>query len=224
MSGPIPVIALDGPAGAGKGTVSRALAKRLGWHYLDSGAIYRSLAVAVMDAQLAFDDAEGIALLATRMEVGFESGAVPVVLLNGQNINERIASESCGSVTSKIAVLAPVRRALLEKQREFRQMPGLVADGRDMGTVVFPDAQTKIFLTASAGERASRRYKQLKEKGMDVNLASLTKEIEERDRRDSERAEAPLKMAEDAVLVDSSAMTIEEVIACCLRLAVPEVF
>lgn len=219
MSGPIPVIALDGPAGAGKGTVSRALAKRLGWHYLDSGAIYRSLAVAVMDAQLAFDDAEGIALLAAQMEVGFESGAVPVVLLNGQNINERIASESCGSVTSKIAVLAPVRRALLEKQREFRQMPGLVADGRDMGTVVFPDAQTKIFLTASAGERASRRYKQLKEKGMDVNLASLTKEIEERDRRDSERAEAPLKMAEDAVLVDSSAMTIEEVIACCLRLA-----
>lgn len=218
MAANIPVATLDGPAGAGKGTVSRAIAKRLGWHYLDSGAIYRALAVAVEDAGLALGDAEGIAALAARMELDFRAGDEPAVILNGRDISARITTEAIGSITSKIAALGPVRAALLQKQREFRKAPGLVADGRDMGTVVFPDAECKIYLTASAEERARRRYKQLKEKGIDVSLSSLTKEIEERDRRDTERREAPLKMAEGAVLVDSSAMGIDEVITRCLGL------
>ncbi len=212
-----PVMALDGPAGAGKGTVSRAIAKRLGWHYLDSGAIYRSLAVAVQDAEISLEDVEGITAIAGAMVLNFE-GDPPRVILNGRDITDRITSEACGNITSQIAALGPVRQALLQKQREFRKPPGLVADGRDMGTVVFPDADYKVYLTASAAERARRRYKQLKEKGIDVSLSSLTKEIEERDRRDTERSEAPLKMADDAVWVDSSDMTIEEVIARCLSL------
>ena len=218
MGAQIPVIALDGPAGAGKGTVSRAIAKRLGWHYLDSGAIYRSLAVAVEDAGVALDDIAGLVAVAEGMSLNFETGEALTVILNGQDISNRITTETCGNITSKIAAIGPVRLALLQKQREFRQNPGLVADGRDMGTVVFTDARHKVYLTASAGERARRRYKQLKEKGIDVSLTSLTKEIEERDRRDMERSEAPLKMAEDAVLVDSSNMSIEEVIARCLAL------
>lgn len=218
MDGKIPVMALDGPAGAGKGTVSRAIAKRLGWHYLDSGAIYRSLAVAVEDAGVALDDIDGIVTVALAMDLSFEPGDAPSVILNGQDISSRITTETCGNITSKIAALGPVRQALLEKQREFRQLPGLVADGRDMGTVVFTDARYKVYLTASAEERARRRYKQLKEKGIDVSLSGLTKEIEERDRRDMQRSEAPLKMAEDAVLVDSSEMSIEAVIARCLAL------
>ncbi|MDD5033755.1 MAG: (d)CMP kinase [Methylococcaceae bacterium] len=213
----IPVVTLDGPAGAGKGTVSRALAQRLGWRYLDSGAIYRSLAVAVMDEGLALEDRAGISAIARTMELRFESDPSPRVILNGRDISDRISSETCGNLTSKIAALGPVRQALLQKQREFRQPPGLVADGRDMGTVVFPDADYKIFLTASAEERAFRRHKQLKEKGIDVSLTRLTNEIEERDQRDRERSEAPLKMADDAFLVDSSAMSIEQVITCCLR-------
>jgi cytidylate kinase len=218
MGGHIPVVAVDGPAGAGKGTVSRALARRLGWHYLDSGAIYRALAVAVQDAGLGLADIDGLAALASRMDLRFEPGDEPKVVLGGQDISGRIGTEACGNLTSKIAALGPVRQALLQKQREFRMAPGLVADGRDMGTVVFTDAACKIFLTASAEERARRRHKQLKEKGIDVSLSSLTKEIEERDRRDSERSIAPLKMAEDAVLVDSSTMSIAEVIDRCLGL------
>lgn len=218
MGAGIPVVTLDGPAGAGKGTVSRAIAKKLGWHYLDSGAIYRSLAVAVQDAGVDLEDVDGIVAVANQMALSFESGDVPAVVLNGQNIADRITTETCGNITSKIAALGPVRQALLQKQREFRKAPGLVADGRDMGTVVFPDADCKIYLTASAEERARRRHKQLKEKGIDVSLSDLTKEIEERDRRDTERSEAPLKMAADAVLVDSSTMGIEAVISRCLGL------
>jgi len=218
MASIIPVMALDGPAGAGKGTVSRAIAMRLGWYYLDSGAIYRSLAVAVEDAGVALEDIDGIVSVAHSMKLSFESGDTPAVILNGLDISSRITTETCGNMTSKIAAIGPVRLALLQKQREFRQEPGLVADGRDMGTVVFTDAQYKVYLTASAEERARRRYKQLKEKGIDVSLSGLTKEIEERDRRDMERSEAPLKMAEGAVLVDSSNMSIEEVIARCLAL------
>lgn len=214
----IPVLTLDGPSGAGKGTVSRRIAKRLGWSYLDSGAIYRALAVAVMDQNVALSDLEGIVKIALAMELSFESDESPRILLAGRDITDRIQTETCGNMASKVAALGPVRQALLQKQREFRQLPGLVADGRDMGTVVFPDAQYKVFLTASAEERALRRYKQLKEKGSDVTLASLTKKIEERDRRDRERSEAPLRMAEDAVLVDSSHLTIDEVIARCLTL------
>lgn len=214
----IPVVAIDGPAGAGKGTVSRALANRLGWHYLDSGAIYRSLAVAVEDAGVDAQDIDGIVAVAGRMDLRFAAGDTPAVILDGQDISERITTETCGALTSKLAALGPVRQALLQKQREFRRLPGLVADGRDMATVVFTDAAHKIYLTASAEERARRRYKQLKEKGIDVSLAVLTKEIEERDRRDMERSIAPLKMAEGAVLVDSSTMGIEEVIGRCLSL------
>lgn len=215
-----PVVTLDGPAGAGKGTVSRAIAHRLGWHYLDSGAIYRSLAVAVEDAGIALEDEAGLVQVANGMELSFGAGLQPQVILNGVEITGRITTEACGNITSQIATLRPVRQALLQKQRDFKRLPGLVADGRDMGTVVFPEAQFKIYLTASAEERARRRFKQLKEKGLDVSLASLTKEIEERDRRDMERKEAPLKMAEDAVLVDSSEMTIEQVIEFCLALIV----
>lgn len=218
MSADIPVLTLDGPGGAGKGTVSRAVAERLGWHYLDSGAIYRALAVAVMDRGVSPDDAERIVGIAQAMDLAFQADETPRVILDGQDISERIQTESCGNTASKIAALGPVRQALLEKQRSFRRLPGLVADGRDMGTVVFPDAPYKVFLTASAEERALRRYKQLKEKGNDVSLSALTKEIEERDRRDQERSVAPLRRAEDAVLVDSSRLSIEEVIAQCLAL------
>ncbi len=214
----IPVMTLDGPAGAGKGTVSRGIAKRLGWHYLDSGAIYRSLAIAVQDASVELDDIIGMVEVAKKMDLSFGSGVTPVVMLDGQIISDRITSEICGNMTSKIAALGPIRQVLLNKQREFRKRPGLVADGRDMGTVVFPDAEFKVFLTASAEERAQRRYKQLKEKGIDVSLTGLAKEIEERDRRDMERSEAPLKMADDAVLVDTSDMSIDEVINHCLAL------
>lgn len=214
----IPVVALDGPSGAGKGTVSRALAQRLGWHYLDSGAIYRSLAVAVLDAGLPLDDIDGIVAIAQSMNLVFPAGDTPRVMLNGADITARIGTETCGNTASKIAAQGPVRQALLQKQRAFRQVPGLVADGRDMGTVVFTDAPIKIFLTASAEERALRRHKQLIEKGIDVNLADLTREIEERDRRDRERSEAPLKIAEGAVLVDTSTLSIDQVIARCLSL------
>ncbi len=218
MGANIPVMTLDGPAGAGKGTVSRGIAKRLGWHYLDSGAIYRSLAIAVQDAGVELDDINGMVEVAKKMDLSFGSGDTPVVMLDGQIISDRITSEICGNITSKIAALGPIRQALLSKQREFRKRPGLVADGRDMGTVVFPDAEFKVFLTASAEERAQRRYKQLKEKGIDVSLTGLAKEIEERDRRDMERSESPLKMADDAVLVDTSDMSIDEVINHCLAL------
>jgi CMP/dCMP kinase len=214
----IPVMTLDGPSGAGKGTVSRAIAQRLGWHYLDSGAIYRALAIAALDAQQALDDVDGIVRTATGMDLRFEPGEPPRALLNGQDVSARLGLEVTGNAASKVAALGPVREVLLQKQRGFRRAPGLVADGRDMGTVVFIDAGCKIFLTASAEERALRRYKQLKEKGVDVSLPDLTREIEERDRRDAERSQAPLKMAEDAHLVDSSAMGIEEVISRCLEI------
>ena len=218
MSGNIPIMTLDGPAGAGKGTVSRAIAQNLGWRYLDSGAIYRSLSVAVLDAGVALDDIDSIVNVANKMDLSFGSGDIPSVILNGQIITDRITTETCGHITSQIAANGLVRQALLQKQREFCRLPGLVADGRDMGTVVFPEAQYKVFLTASAEERARRRFKQLKEKGIDVSLMGLAKEIEERDRRDMERSVAPLKMADGAVLVDSSDMSIGEVIALCLSL------
>ena len=216
MSVDIPVLAIDGPSGAGKGTASRAVAKELGWHFLDSGAIYRSLAVAVLRSETSLDDAEAIARLAVSMDLRFPAGDPPRVLLNGEDIADEIPTETCGNTASCIAAYGPVRKALLDKQRGFRQSPGLVADGRDMGTVVFPDAPFKVFLTASAEVRALRRYKQLKGKGVHVSLDSLTKEIEERDRRDRERAEAPLVMAESAILIDSSELAIEQVIATIL--------
>lgn len=212
MSNNIPVLTIDGPSGSGKGTVSRAVARSLGWHFLDSGAIYRSLAIAVLRNNIALDSESEIVRMAEDMDLSFTADDPPKVLLGGEDIAEEIGSETCGNTASRIAASGPVRKALLDKQREFRQFPGLVADGRDMGTVVFADAEHKVFLTASAEVRALRRLKQLKDKGLDVNLASLTREIEERDRRDRERAEAPLMVADGALLVDSSNMDIQQVI------------
>lgn len=213
-----PVFAIDGPSGAGKGTVSRAVARRLGWHFLDSGAIYRALALAVTREGLAPTDENAVAALARTSEMEFSAEETPSVRLDGADITDQLQTEACGNVASKIAALPSVRLALLQKQRDFRRAPGLVADGRDMGTVVFPDARYKVFLTANASVRAERRYKQLKEKGMDVSLIKLTREIEERDRRDQSRAEAPLKPAQGSILIDSSAMSIREVVAACLSL------
>ncbi len=212
MNASIPVLTIDGPSGSGKGTVSRAVARRLGWHFLDSGAIYRSLAIAVLRAGIPLDQEADIVALAETMALAFTADEPPRVLLNGENIADEIGSETCGNAASRIAASGPVRRALLAKQQAFRRWPGLVADGRDMGTVVFRDAGYKVFLTASAEVRALRRLKQLKDKGLNVNLVDLTREIEDRDRRDRERAEAPLVMAEGAVLVDSSALDIDQVI------------
>lgn len=212
MSTGIPVLTIDGPSGSGKGTVSRAVARILGWHFLDSGAIYRSLAVAVLRNKIPLESESEIARLAGEMDLAFTADDPPQVLLSGEDIAGEIGSETCGNTASLIAAMGKVRKALLDKQRMFRQPPGLVADGRDMGTVVFADAEHKVFLTASAEVRAERRLKQLKDKGLDVNLACLTREIEERDRRDRERAEAPLLMAEGSLLVDSSELDVGQVI------------
>lgn len=214
----IPVLTIDGPSGAGKGTVSRVVAKRLGWHYLDSGSIYRSLAIAVLKQNVELTDVPEIVKVAQSMALEFECNDELVVKLNGEDITSQLGLESTGNAASIVAVLPEVRGALLQKQKDFKKMPGLVADGRDMGTVVFPDAEIKVFLTASAAERAQRRYKQLIEKGIDANLALLTNEIEERDRRDMERKTAPLSMASDALYIDSSNMTIDEVIEEVLNL------
>ena len=211
-----PVLAIDGPSGSGKGTVSRAVARELGWHFLDSGAIYRCLAFASRQDGIDVDDEDGLVACASRMQLAFSSDDPPLIHLNGAEVSHDLGRESTGSLASRIASLGNVRTALLEKQRAFRTSPGLVADGRDMGTVVFPDAQLKVFLTASAEVRAKRRLKQLNDKGIDVNLADLTREIEERDRRDRERSQAPLVQAEDAIFIDSSDRTIAEVIRCVL--------
>jgi len=208
----IPVIAIDGPSGAGKGTVSRAVARRLGWNYLDSGSIYRSLAIAITKKNLDLADLSALVALANEMMLEFDCGEQLVVKLNGEDITAQLGLESTGNIASQIAAVPQIRAALLQKQKDFQQLPGLVADGRDMGTVVFPEAKVKVFLTASAGERALRRYKQLIEKGIDANLAQITSEIEERDRRDTERQTAPLAMAADAIYIDSSAMSIDSVI------------
>jgi len=213
-----PVLAIDGPSGAGKGTVSRLVAKKLGWHYLDSGSIYRALAIAVLQKAIDVADEAGIVEIARTMELAFACADGLTVTLDGNDITHQLSLETTGNTASMIAVLPAVRAALLEKQHSFRRMPGLVADGRDMGTVVFPDAPHKIFLTASAEKRAERRYKQLIEKGVDANLSRLLLDIQERDRRDSERAAAPLLIAADAVFLDTSEMPVESVIAEVLRL------
>ncbi|WAK03597.1 (d)CMP kinase [Methylobacter sp. YRD-M1] len=214
----IPVLTIDGPSGAGKGTVSRAVAQRLGWNYLDSGSIYRSLAIAVLKQNVELTDVPEIVKVAQSMVLEFECNDELAVKLNGENITSQLGFESTGNAASIIAALPEVRSVLLQKQKDFKRMPGLVADGRDMGTVVFPEAEIKVFLTASAAERAQRRYKQLIEKGIDANLTLLTNEIEERDRRDMERKTAPLAMASDALYIDSSNMTIDEVIEEVLNL------
>ncbi len=208
----VPVLTIDGPSGSGKGTLAQRLAAKLGWHYLDSGALYRVLAQAALQAEIDFADESALANLAANLPVSFqvEQGML-TVLLNGQDVSLLIRSEQAGNAASKVAAIPAVRIALLQRQRDFRQAPGLVTDGRDMGTVVFPDAPYKVYLTASAEVRASRRYKQLKEKGIDSNLADLIIEITERDERDQQRDVAPLKPAADAIILDSTALGIDAV-------------
>lgn len=208
----IPVLTIDGPSGAGKGTVSRLLAKQLGWNYLDSGSIYRSLAIAMTKAQINITNINEIVTLARSMRLAFECLDELVIKLEGIDISIELAAESAGEIASKIAVHPEIRTALLQKQQDFKQSPGLVADGRDMGTVVFPEAANKIFLTASVEKRGERRYKQLIEKGIDVTLVEIIKEIEVRDCRDQARLTAPLKIAKDALYIDSSDLSIEQVI------------
>ena len=209
----IPVIAIDGPSGSGKGTISRRVAEALGWHLLDSGALYRLVGLAAGRAGVALDDAPRLAQIARELDVDFgtdERGGERVCLA-GEDVTVEVRTEEAGAGASAVAVIPAVREALLERQRGFRRAPGLVADGRDMGTQVFPGAPLKVFLTASAGERARRRHKQLKDKGLNVSLAALSRDIEDRDRRDSERSVAPLRPAEDARILDSSGKSIEAV-------------
>jgi cytidylate kinase len=208
----IPVLTIDGPSGSGKGTIAQLIAKKLGWHYLDSGAIYRVLAQAAIKHQVALDNEAQLASLANNLDLVFSlEGDVLIVLLEGEDVSNLIRSEQAGNAASKVAALPLVRAALLERQRAFCQLPGLVTDGRDMGTVVFTTAKHKVFLTASAEVRAERRYKQLKEKGIECNLSALIAEISERDERDMQRQVAPLRPADDALQLDSSAMGIEAV-------------
>lgn len=209
-----PVMTIDGPGGSGKGTICRLVAQKLGWHLLDSGAIYRVLALAALHHDIAADDEEALQPLAAHLDVQFnadEQGNVRITL-EGENVTHTIRTEEVGSAASKIASLPRVREALLRRQRAFREMPGLVADGRDMGTVVFPTAEVKIFLTADSEERARRRYLELKQKGHDVNIGDLLHEIQTRDERDMNRAVAPLKPADDAYILDSTNKSIEQVL------------
>ena len=208
----IPVLTIDGPSGSGKGTIAQLMAKELGWHYLDSGAIYRVLAQAAIKHKIELSDEQNLAVLAADLDVVFATQKDQlVVLLESEDVSTLIRSEQAGNAASKVAAHSAVRAALLQRQRDFCQLPGLVTDGRDMGRVVVPYAICKVFLTASAEIRAQRRYKQLKEKGIESNLADLITEISERDVRDSERAVAPLKPADDALILDSTAMGIETV-------------
>ncbi len=215
---PIPVLTIDGPSGAGKGTISRLVARKLGWNYLDSGSIYRSVAIAVQNASIELNDINAIVDVAQAMALEFNCGDELIVRLNGSDITSQLGLESTGGVASVVAAYSEVRAVLLKKQQDFRRLPGLVADGRDMGTVVFPDAEFKVYLTASAETRAERRYKQLIEKEIDANIVEITSEIEARDRRDMERETAPLTMAVDALYIDSSNMKIEQVVEEVLNL------
>lgn len=220
----IPVLTIDGPSGSGKGTIVQHVSQKLGWHLLDSGALYRLVAYGSQKNQVSFEDEAAIANYAANLDVEFklvdaESGKNTkelTIILEGEVVGPELRTETTGNAASIVAAMPQVREALLQRQRDFRQMPGLVADGRDMGTTVFPDAKAKIFLTASAEERAQRRYKQLKDKGIGGNLAALLqdirRDINERDERDSQRSASPLKPAEDAIIIDTSDLSIEQVV------------
>jgi len=211
----ISVITIDGPSSSGKGTIARLFAQELEWHFLDSGALYRLTALAAQRHAILLDDEEGLETLAEHLDVQFvadQNEGSTQVFLEGEKVTDTIRSEECGNNASKIASIGSVRSALLSRQRAFEQAPGLVADGRDMGTVVFPHAKLKVFLTASLEERSGRRYKQLKEKDPSVTLAALHSELAERDARDKGRAVAPLTPADGAVEIDTSGMGIEEVL------------
>ena len=205
----IPVIAIDGPSASGKGTVAILVAQALGFHYLDSGAIYRVTAHAAAMAGVALDHEAGLASLARGLQLEFDAGEV---FLNGKSVGDLIRGEEAGRAASRIAALPALRAALLERQRAFRQAPGLVSDGRDMGSVVFPDAALKVFLSASAEVRAKRRYKQLIEKGFDANLGALLQDLKERDARDAARSAAPLQQSADAVLLETTHLTIQQAV------------
>ncbi|WP_006788045.1 (d)CMP kinase [Thiorhodospira sibirica] len=210
-----PVLTIDGPAGSGKGTISALAAEKLGWHLLDSGALYRLVALAALRHAVSLDHEQALARIAVNLDARFALHPVKglSVWLNGLPVDEALREERTGEAASKVATWPLVRDALLQRQRAFCQVPGLVADGRDMGTVVFPQAHYKIFLTASQEERANRRYKQLKEKGLDANLQTLLEDLQARDARDANRAVAPLKPADDALVIDSTGKGIDEVLA-----------
>lgn len=210
MDRPAPVIAIDGPTASGKGTIAERVARALGFRYLDSGALYRLVAWRALERGVGTDSEAGLARLAASMEPHFSEGRIE---LDGQDVTDAIRQEEVSRAASQVAVHPAVRQALLDLQRTQRRPPGLVADGRDMGTVVFPDATLKVYLTASVDARAQRRYKQLIDKGFPANIAVLSQELRARDQRDSERTASPLKPAEDAYQLDSSGLTIEEVVA-----------
>lgn len=217
----VPLVTIDGSAGSGKGTLAQRLANKLRWHLLDSGAIYRLLALAACQQGVALDDESALVALANSVKMEFvaEEGAELSILLDGKDVTRDVRTEDCGCNASRLAVLPEVREALLDRQKAFHQAPGLVADGRDMGTVVFPDAPLKIFLLASAEVRAERRFNQLRDKGIDANMKCLIRDIVERDERDCNRKQAPLKPAKDAIQIDTDQMSIDEVFNKVYKLA-----
>lgn len=221
--GQAPVITIDGPSGSGKGTISRLLARRLGWHFLDSGALYRLVGLAALERGVSLDDEAAVAAVGEGLQVRFDEADVredgeTAVYLEGREVTDRIRSQAASDAASRVAALPAVREALLARQRDFQAPPGLIADGRDMGTVVFPHADLKIYLEAGQAERAKRRYKQLKDKGMDVSLDALLGEIEERDARDAARRVSPMRPAGDAVIVDTTDMGVQAVVEAVLDL------
>lgn len=221
MQESVPVITIDGPSGAGKGTAARLVAEQLGWQLLDSGAIYRVLAVAIQHHGLTVEEEDPLIPIAAHLDVQFtiDNGGDGRVILEGEDVSSTIRTETVGALASKIAAFPRIREALLRRQRAFRVLPGLVADGRDMGTVVFKDAPVKVFLTASAEERAQRRFNQLKDKGFDVKIGRLLEDIQLRDERDQNRKVSPLVAADDALVIDSTKLSIEEVVTRILSFA-----